>query len=139
MKRATVYVTSFLAVAMSVAALGIGASMDMPRTLMSPVSYEQLKREIEADTRLLLGRCREGDTMARELCRAEARSAERVRKAELHASYYGTVAAQQEVRLARVRAAYDVARTRCGAQPGEARIDCLRAARAERERLLVES
>lgn len=139
MKRTTLFFTSAFAIVLSLAALGISASVDMPSTLMSPAVYEQLKREIEADTRQALGHCRDNRGLAREVCRAEARSAERVKKAELQARYYGTVSAQQEIRLARARAAYDVAKARCGAYPGDARYDCLRAARAEHARLLVQS
>ena len=139
MKRTTFFFTSIFAAALSLAALGIGASVDMPSTLMSPAVYGQLKAEIEADTRLAMGNCRAAQGFEREVCRAEARSAERVKKAELYARYHGTVSAQDEIRLAHARAAYDVARARCGAFAGEARYDCLRAARAEHTRLLVQS
>lgn len=139
MKRATVFFTSIFAVALSLAALGISASMDMPSTLMSPATYEQLKREIEADARVALGRCRDARGLEREVCRAEARSAERVKKAELYARYHGTVSAQNEIRLARARAGYNVAKARCGAHPGDGRYECLRAARAEHNRQLVQS
>lgn len=139
MKRSTVLFASIFAVVLSLAALGISASVDMPSTLMSPAVYEQLKREIEADTRQALGHCRDARGLDREVCRAAARSAERVKKAELYARYHGTVSAYNEIRLARARAAYDVAKARCGAYPGDARYDCLRAARAEHSRLLVQS
>jgi len=139
MKRTTVFFTTIFAVALSLAALGIGASVDMPSTLMSPAVYEQLKREIEADSRLAAAHCRQYEGLGREVCRAEARSAERVKKAELYARYHGTVSAQEEIRLAHARAAYDVAKARCGAYAGDARYDCLRAARAEHTRRLVQS
>lgn len=139
MKRTTLFFTSIFAAVLSLAALGISASMDMPSTLMSPVVYEQLKREVEADARQALGKCRDVHGVEREVCRAEARSAERVRKAELYARYHGTVSAQGEIRLARARATYDVAKARCGAYAGDARYDCLRAARAEHTKLLVQS
>lgn len=139
MKRSTLFFTSIFAGFLSLAALGISASVDMPSTLMSPAVYEQLKREVEADARQALGHCREARGLEREVCRAEARSAERVKKAELYARYHGTVSAQQEFRLARAKAAYDVAKARCGAHPGEGRYDCLRAARAEHAKLLVQS
>lgn len=139
MKRSTFLFTSIFAIVLSLAALGISASVDMPSTLMSPAVYEQLKREIEADGRQALAHCREARGLEREVCRAEARSAERVKKAELYARYHGTVSAQQEIRLARAKAAYDVAKARCGAYPGDARYDCLRAARAEHTKLLVQS
>jgi hypothetical protein len=133
MKRPGLYVTSFFAVVLSLAALGISASMDMPSTLMSPANYEQLRRAIEADTRSALAHCRDASGIERQICRAEVRAVDRVKKADLQATYLGTVNAQQDARLARARAAYEVAKARCGAQPGEARIGCLRNARANRE------
>jgi hypothetical protein len=139
MKRTTVLFTSIFAVLLSLAALGISASVDMPSTLMSPEVYEQLKREIEADARQALGHCRDARGVEREVCRTETRSAERVKKAELYARYLGTVSAQEEIRLARARAAYDVAKARCGAHRGDARYDCLRAARAGHTKLPVHS
>jgi hypothetical protein len=139
MKRQTVVASTLLAAALSVAAVGIGAAVDMPRTLMSPVDFQAGKRAIEADTRLALARCREAVASAREVCKAEARGHERVRKAELNARYHGTVVAQEEVRFARAKALYDVARARCGSRLGEERIDCLRAAREDRNRTLAEA
>lgn len=139
MKRTTVFFTAIFAAALSLAALGISASVDMPSTLMSPAVYEQLKGEIEADSRLAMGNCRRSEGIEREICRAEARSIERVKKAELYARYHGTVSAQDEIRLAHAKAAYDVAKARCGAHSGDARYDCLRAARAEHTKLLVQS
>lgn len=139
MKRTTLFLTTIFAIAMSLAALGIRASVDMPSTLMPPAVYEQLKREIDADARQALGHCRDVRGVEREVCRAEARSAGRVKKAELYARYHGTVSAQQEIRLARAKAAYDVAKAHCGAYAGDARYDCLRAARAEHTRLPVQS
>jgi hypothetical protein len=131
MKRASLVFASSFAVILSLAALGIRASMDMPSTLMSPAVYEGLKREIEAEARLALGHCRDASGHEREICRAEARAEERVKKAELHARYHGTVSAQQEISATRARSGYELATVRCSAHPGEARHDCLRAARAE--------
>lgn len=139
MKRITVFFASIVALLLSLATLGISASMDMPSTLMSPATYEQLKREIEVDARLALGHCRDASGLERGVCRAEARSAERVKKAELYARYHGTVSAQKEIGVARAKAGYDVAKARCGAQPGDGRYECLRAARAEHNRQLVQS
>lgn len=137
MKRTTACAAAFFAVMMSLAALGIGASMDTPSTLMSPASYEQLKRAIEAETRLALARCRDVSGIERAVCRVEVRAGDRVKKADLRATYHGTVSAQQDARLARAKAAHDVAKARCGVHPGEARVDCLRTARAERDKLLL--
>ncbi len=139
MKRKTVFFTSLLAGILSVAALGIGAAVDSPRTLMSPSDYGLGKRAIEAETRLALARCRDVAAMARDVCKAEARGEERIKKAELNARYHGTVMSQDEVRMVRAKAVYDIAKARCGSRTGEERIDCLRAAREDRNKLLADA
>ena len=140
MKRPTLYATSFLALLLtSIAAVGIGASVDSPRTLMSPADYAAGKRVIETQSRLALARCRGLAPAEKEVCRAEVRADERVQKADLAARYHGTVAAAQDARNARVKAAYDVARARCGSQPAEGRMDCLHAAREARNRRMAEA
>jgi hypothetical protein len=73
------------------------------------------------------------------VCRAEVRADERVQKAELAARYHGTVAASADARTARVKAAYDVARARCASHTAEDRMDCLRAAREERNRQVAQA
>ncbi|HYC35400.1 MAG TPA: hypothetical protein VEC19_03190 [Usitatibacter sp.] len=138
MKPTVFLISSALAIGLSLAAVGIRAAVDTPPSLMSPVDYEQLKRALDADTRLGIARCREAPDAAREICRAEVRAQERVRKAELAARYYGTVSAQAELVTARAKAAYDIARARCSVRAGEQRADCLRAARAEKNKELAE-
>lgn len=139
MNRPTLYATSFLALLLtSIAAVGIGASVDSPRTLMSQADYAAGKRAIEVQSRLALGRCRSMASADKEVCRAEIHADERVQKAELAARYYGTVAAAQDASNARVKAAYDVARSRCGSQPAEGRMACLHAAREERNRRMAQ-
>lgn len=138
MTTTVVLTTSILAIALSAAALGISAAVDTPPTLMSPIEFAQMKRGIEAQTRLALGRCRDVEGAQRDVCKASARAEERIMKADLEARYYGTVAAQAEARTARVRAAYEVARARCTAQLPDERLSCMRAAREERNRELVE-
>jgi len=140
MKRPALYVTSFLALLLtSVAAVGISASVDTPRTLMSPADYAAGKRAIEAQSRLSLARCRGLPVAEKDVCRAEVRADERIQKADLATRYYGTVAASLDARQARVKAAYDVARVRCSSQQPEGRVDCLRAAREQRNRALAQN
>jgi hypothetical protein len=133
-KRSLVY-TAILATGLSLAAVGLRAAVDTTPTLMSPVDFGQVKKGIEANARLALARCRDATGSDREVCRAEARAEERIQKAELEARYFGTVTAQNAARSARVKASYEVAKARCGAQLGEGRVECLRAAREERKLL----
>lgn len=123
---------ALFAAAVSAAALAIGAAVDSPATLMSKSEYLQLQRAIVAESRLALAHCRDKSGAEKDVCKAMARSDERVKKADLQARYFGTVAAQEEARSARARAAFEVARARCGAQPGDARLACLRQAREDR-------
>jgi hypothetical protein len=60
-----------------------------------------------------------------------------VRKAELEASYRGTVAAEADARLARAKAKYEVARARCAGEPRENKLSCLRSARDEKSRAMA--
>ena len=139
MKRRTVVMTVFFAAVASMTAFGIGAAVDSPRTLMSPSDFALGKRTIEAETRLALARGRDTGAAERDVCKAEARGVERVKKAELNARYHGTVTMVDEVRLARAKAHYDVAKARCGSRLGEERIDCLRAAREDRNKSLADA
>lgn len=139
MKRSTLLVTAILATGLSMAALGIRAAVDTPRTLMSPDTHQSLKREIEASTRLALNKCRDLPGIERDICKAEARSAERVALADLAARYHGTYAALEEAATVRAKASFDVAKVRCTAKAAEARVDCLKEARDERSRVLAES
>jgi hypothetical protein len=128
MKPNTVFLTSSFAIFLSVAALGIGAAVDTPRTLMSRADYSDGKKAIEAETRVALARCRESEGPAKNICKAEARAAERVKRADLQARYLGTVAAADEARAARAKAADDVAQARCGFRQGDKRAECLKLA-----------
>lgn len=137
MKRTTLFATLTAALLLSATAYGISAAVDSPRTLMSPDDYSTARKAIEADTRASLARCRDVDTAAREVCRAEARADESVRKAELEATYRGTVAAAADARLTRAKAKYEVARARCAGEPRESKLSCLRSARDEKSRALA--
>lgn len=139
MKRTTLYATLVGALLVSAAALGISTAVDSPRSLMSPTDFGESRKAIEADARLALGTCRDLDGLPKDLCKAQARAEERVRKADLEANYRGTVAAAAEAKLARAKARYDVARAQCSDQHGEDKLVCLRSARAEKAKALTEA
>ena len=137
MQRTSIYIASALAVFLSVVALGISAAVDTPRTLMSRADYNAAKRVIDRESGVAYAGCRSQKGAARELCKAEARGAERVKMADLQARYYGTVSAQDSAREARVKAKFDVARVQCNVRGGQAEPDCLRAARDDQARGLA--
>ena len=139
MKRTTMYVSLAGALMFSAAAFGISSAVDSPRTLMSRADYGVQKKVIETDSRISLGKCRELEGAARDVCKAEVRADERIKKADLDARYHGTVAAAADARLARAKAHYDVAKAKCSAYGSEQKIDCLHSARAEKARAVADA
>ena len=139
MKRSTLYVLFAGGFLFSAASFGISSHIDSPPSLMSRADFAVAKQAIESETRQAVGRCRAIEGQARELCRAQARAEERVKKADLAARYLGTVAAAEEAKLARVRAGFDLARAQCGSASTPDRGACLTAARAEKTRALAEA
>ena len=87
----------------SVAAVGIGANLDSPRSLMTRHDYAEGKRVVEAQWRLALAQCRELEGTRKSQCRTLARADDQVRKAELELRYLGTVNAESDARAARAR------------------------------------
>ena len=139
MKRTTLFTTIAGAILVSATALGIGAAVDSPRSLMSPVDFGAAKKAIEAESHAAMSKCRELDSQAKDMCKAEAKADERVRKADLEAQYRGTVAAATDAKLARAKAQYDLAKAKCSDQPSESRIACMRSARADKARALTDA
>jgi hypothetical protein len=136
MKRTTLVAALAGALLVSATAFGISAAVDSPRSLMAPGDYAGARKAIESEARVAVAHCRDQEALTRDLCKAEARADERVRKADLEAQYRGTVAAAAEARLARAKAGYDVARARCSDQRGEDKLSCLRSARADKAKAL---
>jgi hypothetical protein len=139
MKRTTLYVSLAGALMFSAAAFGISSAVDTPRTLMSRGDYGVAKQAIESETRVALSACRSVEGVARDICKAEARAEERVKKADLDARYHGTVSAAADAKLARAKAHYDVAKAKCGTQPNDQRVGCLQQARADKSRELSDA
>ncbi|HWH41279.1 MAG TPA: hypothetical protein VNU21_15650 [Usitatibacter sp.] len=134
MKPTTFFATIVLGAVVSAGALGLDAAVDSPPTLMSRGDYLDARHGIEAQTRVALAACRGEQDVAREICKARVHGDERIKRAELIARYHGTVAAADDVRIAKVKAHYDVERARCNAREDSDREQCLRAAREGRSR-----
>lgn len=139
MTRKTLYSTIIGALILSAAAFGISAAVNSPRSLMSPVDYEAMKQSIEVDARTTLTMCRGLQDRAGDICKAEARADERIRKADLEAQYRGTVGAAAEAHLARAKAQYEIAKAKCGDQHGEGKFSCLRSARTGKAKALADA
>jgi hypothetical protein len=136
MKRTTLFATLAGALLVSATAYGISSAVDAPRSLMSPADYSTAKKAIESGARASLAQCRDQEGQARDVCKAEARADERVRKADLEAEYRGTVAAGADAKLARAKAQFEVAKARCSSERGEDKLSCMRAAREDKARAL---
>jgi hyperosmotically inducible periplasmic protein len=139
MKRTTLYATIVGALLVSATAFGIGAAVDSPRSLMSPVDYGAAKKGIESDAHMAIAKCRDLESQARDLCKAEAKADERIRKADLEAQYRGTVAAAADAKLVRAKAQYDLAKAKCGDQHSEDRIACMRSARSDKAKAIADA
>jgi hypothetical protein len=66
---------------------------------------------------------------AKDVCMAEAKGAQKVAKAELEARDKGTPKAQNDARVARAEAEYDVAKEKCDDLSGNAKGACQKEAR----------
>jgi len=89
----------------SVAAVGIGASIEAPRALMTRQDYVEARKVIDAQSRIALGQCRLLEAREKALCRITVRGDERVSRAELEARYRGTVEAESEAAAVKARSA----------------------------------
>ena len=96
----------------SVAAVGIGAGIETPRSFMTRDDYVSARLTLESQTRLELGQCRVLESPDKSACRSGVRANDRVRKAELEARYRGTVDAESELQAVRARNAARAERAR---------------------------
>ena len=139
MKRTTTYLSLAGALLFSAAAFGLSSAIDTPRTLMSRADYSVAKQAIESESRVSAGRCRDVEGGARDVCKAEVRAEERIKKADLDARYHGTVNAAADARLARAKAEYDVAKAKCSVHGTELKSECLQSARTAKARALADA
>ncbi len=119
------------ALVMGALTIGLDATLDSPRTLMSPGDYALERAAIGADTRAAITHCRGSAVPLRALCRAEAYARDRIAKADLEARYYGTDQAAHRAHDARVRARQQLARARCAASADAGRRGCIASTGAE--------
>ncbi len=118
-------------------ALGIGASVSSTPSLMARTDYDTLMAAIATEAQDLHLSCDSLRGADRHVCQAETRAREQVLVAELEARYRGTVAAARDANLTRIRAKYEVDRSRCFAHAGFKRDNCVVAAHAEKARSLM--
>ena len=136
-RRTTIYATT-ASVLLLTLALGISATAESPRSLMSQQDYQVARRGLDAQARVALAQCRGLESRVKSMCRAAARGDERIRRAALEARSRGTVDAQAGIEAQRARMRFEVAKAGCLAR-AEGRTTCLEAARAERARTLADA
>lgn len=140
MRRTMFVVLGTSAFFSSAAALGIGAGSAVSAEGLSRAGYLAAMREILTARGEIQERC---DGFAppslRDLCRAEAASAELVRVAELEQAYRRTEASSRALQRARIHARYQVDRARCGALGGNKRDRCLINAHATKGRAMLDA
>lgn len=118
-------------------AFGIGASVSSTPSMMSRGDYEAAKVAIAAESRELSALCDTQRGTSRQVCLAETRGREEILLAELESRYRGTVTAGRDAAMVRVRAKYEIERSRCSAYAGFKRDSCVVSAHAERARSLM--
>ncbi len=99
---------------------------------MSREAYQAQKDRIEADAKAARAKCDPLQGNAKDICKAEAKAAEKVSKAELEAQYKPSPRNEEKLRDARADAAYDVAKERCDEQQGKAKDACVQQAKSAR-------
>ncbi|WP_041352940.1 hypothetical protein [Nitrosospira multiformis] len=87
---------------------------------------ERIEREYKADKQ----RCDSLDGNAEDICEAEAKGREEVAKAELEDKYRPSKESRYEVRAAKAKADYRVAKERCDDLSGNVKDVCLEEAKA---------
>lgn len=127
------------AIITSAAAIGIGATREVPSAAMSPTQYRAAMTAIEEARPERTGQCADLAPAGREACRAQALADEMVQVADLEERYRRTPDAARGAQRARIEARYQVARARCATLGGFERDQCFIAVHAARGRALLES
>jgi len=111
-------------------ALSTGASALNTPHAMSKTDYKAAKDQISAKYKDDKASCKSMTGNAKDICMEEAKGRENVAKAELEAKYEPSVNHDRDLRLAKAKAAYDVAKEKCDDQTGNAKDVCRKEAKA---------
>lgn len=101
---------------------------------MSKAEYKARKDRIAGEYKTARANCDALSDNAKDMCRAEARSKERLERAELEVDYKPGPKTRYYLTIAKANADYAVAREKCDDQAGNDKKVCLQQARAERSR-----
>jgi len=111
-------------------ALFCGASMAASADTMSKADYKAEKTRIDAVQEADLMRCKQLSGNANDICKLEAKGADKVATADLDARNKGTKEAAYDARVVRAKAAYAVAKEKCDDLAGNDKDVCVKAAKS---------
>ena len=97
---------------------------------MTSTDYSAAKDRAAADYKAARARCDGMSGNPKDVCIAEAKSAEKKAKAEAEANYKNTEKARSDATIAAAEADYDVAKARCDAKNGNDKDVCIKEAKA---------
>jgi chromosome segregation ATPase len=110
-------------------AVGMGSTA-LAEEQMDHAAVKAEKERIEAQYKADKARCDDLAGNAKDVCKAEAKAAERIAKAQLEANAKGTPKARYEVEVVRAEAEYEVAKERCDDLAGNQKDVCQKEAKA---------
>ena len=100
---------------------------------MTKEEHKVQKERIEADYKVAKTKCATLEANAKDICQAEAKSVEKIAKAELEAQYKPSARADKKVKEAKAEGAYEVAKEKCDDLKDAAKATCVKDARAARD------
>lgn len=101
---------------------------------MSDSSYRGSKDQVEAEYKGDKANCESLSGNTKDICIAEAKGKEKVKKAELTARYKNTPKNHYDVHAAKAEAAYEVAKEKCDDRAGNDQDVCMKEAKAAETR-----
>ena len=120
--------------------LSAGALLAMPLAqAMSKADYTAAKTRISADYKSDKAACASQAGNAKDVCGEEAKSKEKVARAELEYSYSGKPADQTKVLETKAKSAYAVAKEKCDDKAGNDKQVCVQEAKAVETKALADA
>jgi hypothetical protein len=112
-----------LVIALAVPTIALAATMTSDQ-------YSQAKQRAKQDYEAAIARCDSLSGNGKDVCKAEAKAAEKKAHAEAEAAYKNTDKARRDARIAVAEADYAVAKAKCDALKGNERDVCVKEAKA---------
>lgn len=123
-----------IATILAVVTCAAAAAADMTKN-----EYQASRARIAAEYQAHRQKCGAHVGNPAQLCLARARGAQAVARAELEAAYKPGPRTHYDAAIARAQAAYAIAKQECDNSEGDARKNCMKDARAARERAKAEA